>query len=422
MVVLPGCRATPDSDAQIPIHVTLWQGVNPPPNRDVLQKLVDRFNRSHPDIQVESLYIGQPDQQMPKILAAVVGNAPPDLLWFNPTLTGQLIELGAIRPLDDWLAQSPLREQLDPALLESMRYEDHLWSVPFGVNNVGVFYRPSLFKAAGIQAPPQSWEDFRSVAKQLTRDRNGDGRPEQHAIQLALGKGEFAVFTWLPFLWSGGGQIQVKSCGGGAQVNVESTGAIAALQFWQDLVDDGSAILSQPERGYELDNFLAGKVAMQISGPWTLGQLQQSGTDFDVFAMPSQARSATALGGENLFVFKTSPAQERAAFTFAEYAASEGFQAEWALNTGYLPVNIKARQTPAYRKFVQAQPSLSVFLAQMATAQSRPIFPGYPRVSDQLGRALESTLLGQQTPAAALQEAQSRINLTVSPSPSTSCP
>ncbi len=71
------------------VHLTLWHGVNPPSNRDVLQELVDRFNREHPDIQVESLYVGQEDQQTPKILASVVGNAPPDMLWFNPTITGQ---------------------------------------------------------------------------------------------------------------------------------------------------------------------------------------------------------------------------------------------------------------------------------------------------------------------------------------------
>jgi len=45
-------------------------------------------------------------------LAAVVGNASPDLLWFNATITGQLVELDAIRPLEDWLAQSPLRDEL----------------------------------------------------------------------------------------------------------------------------------------------------------------------------------------------------------------------------------------------------------------------------------------------------------------------
>lgn len=411
MVVLTGCTpTTPEHSEAAPLKLTLWQGVNPPPNREVLQKLVDRFNQTHPQIQVESVYVGQPDQQLPKILASVVGNAPPDLLWFNPTLTGQLIELDAIRPIDEWLDRSPVKAQIDPALFATMRYENRLWSMPFDTNNVGIFYRPSLFKAAGIDEPPKTWTEFRTVARQLTQDTNGDGRPDRHAIQLALGKGEFAVFTWLPFLWSSGGEIATKPTTQGLQVTVVSGESTAALQFWQELVNDGSAILSQPERGYELDNFLAGKVAMQISGPWTLGQLQQSGVDFDVFAIPTQARSATALGGENLFVFKTTPERERAAFVFAEYAVSEAFQSEWALGTGYLPVNLNVRKTDQYQTFVQQQPSLSVFLDQMAVARSRPMFPRYTAVSDNLGRALESTLLGKSTPKAALEEAQHRID------------
>jgi multiple sugar transport system substrate-binding protein len=117
-MLMSGC-ASPNA-SQLPLKLTLWQGINPPPNREIFQKLVDRFNQSHSNIQVESLYIGQPDQQMPKILASVVGDAPPDLLWFNPTLTGQLIELNAIRPLDEWLAQSPVKDEIDPALLTSI--------------------------------------------------------------------------------------------------------------------------------------------------------------------------------------------------------------------------------------------------------------------------------------------------------------
>ncbi|MBD1944323.1 extracellular solute-binding protein, partial [Coleofasciculus sp. FACHB-712] len=113
---LAGCQLQSGrSEAADVIRLTLWQGVNPPPNRDVLQSLVDKFNQAHPKIQVESLYVGQADQQLPKILAAVVGNAPPDLLWFNATLTGQLVELDAIAPMENWLAQSPVRDEIDPA-------------------------------------------------------------------------------------------------------------------------------------------------------------------------------------------------------------------------------------------------------------------------------------------------------------------
>ena len=50
-----------------PIELNLWQGINPPPNRDVFDRLVDRFNANHLDIQVNSIYAGQSEQQMPKI-------------------------------------------------------------------------------------------------------------------------------------------------------------------------------------------------------------------------------------------------------------------------------------------------------------------------------------------------------------------
>jgi multiple sugar transport system substrate-binding protein len=367
---------------------------------------------------VESLYVGQSDQQLPKILAAIVGNAAPDLLWYSPLLTGQLVELEALRPLDDWLSASPLLQQLDPALFDSMKLEDHLWSIPFGTNNVGIFYRPSLFKAAGITTLPKTWADFRQVARQLTRDTDGDGRIDQHGMLLPLGKGEWTVFMWLPFLWSGGGDLRGEQGDqkGHVQASVKlvSSGAIAALQFWRDLINDGSAILSAPERGYELDGFLAGKVAMQLSGPWTLGALQATGVDFGVLPIPRQVTQATAIGGENLFLLKTTPEREQAARTFAEYVLSEEFQTQWAIETGYLPTNLRSRQSKAYQAYKTTQPVVDVFLSQARYGRSRPIFPGYNRISENLGRAIEATLLDRGTPLETLTAAQKRLDLIFS--------
>ncbi|HEY9906537.1 MAG TPA: ABC transporter substrate-binding protein [Thermosynechococcaceae cyanobacterium] len=409
LTVLPGCQAQKSLSDGV-VRLTLWQGVNPPSNRVVLQKLVDQFNQEHPKIQVESLYVGQGDQQLPKILAAIVGNAAPDILWFAPMLTGQLVELDALRPLDDWLAKLPARSQIDPALFSSMEYDGHLWSVPFGTNNVGIYYRPKLFEAAGIQQLPRTWDELRQVSRQLTIDLDRDGRADQHGMLLPLGKGEWTVFTWLPFLWSGGGEL-----GQSGQVQVDSPGAIAALQLWQNLVQDGSAILSAPERGYELDGFLAGKVAMQISGPWTLGQLQATGVDFGVLPIPAGVKRATATGGENLFLFKSSPEREQAALTFLEFALSQSFQAAWAVATGYLPVNLESRRSPEYLAFKSKQPAVGVFLDQAQYGRSRPVFPGYNRISENLGRAIEAALLQQSAPAAALQAAQKRLNLIFNP-------
>jgi multiple sugar transport system substrate-binding protein len=402
-ILLVGCQGQDVKDGIT--HLTLWQGVNPPPNRDVLDRLVQTFNQTHLDIQVRSIYVGQGDQQIPKILAAIVGDAAPDLLWYASTLTGQLVDLEALHPVEEDLLNSKVLSELDPALVGTMEYDGHLWSVPFSTNNVGIYYRPSLFKAAGVKLP-KTWAEFRQVARQLTLDKDGDGRIDQRGMVLPLGKGEWTVFTWLPFMWSAGGDLQTSG-------RVNTPGSVAALGFWQTLVKDGSAVLSAPERGYELDGFINGKVAMQLSGPWTLAQLQAStaAQDFAVLPLPQDKTPATIVGGENLFLFKADPKRQKAAFIFAEYVLSEVFQTDWAIHTGYLPVNLKSRRSAEYQAFKVKQPQVQVFLDQAAVGRSRPISPGYNRISDSLGRAIESVLLDRQTPKRAIAEAQRRLDL-----------
>lgn len=398
------CSFTPNDGK---VHLTLWQGVNPPTNREVLQQLVDKFNRSQPDVFVESLYVGQPDQQIPKILSAVVGNAVPDLLWYSPTLTGRLVELDAILPLNDLLARSTRREEIDPALLPTMQLGDRIWSVPFSTNNVAIFYRPSLFEAAGIKQLPQTWDELKTVAKQLTIDKDGDNRIDQHGIFLPLGKGEFTVFIWSPFLWSAGGDLLQDQ-----KPQLNTPAAQTALQLWLDLVKSDSAILSQPERGYEEDNFISGKVAMQISGSWALRFMTSKKIDFGVMPIPRDRNAATAIGGENLFLFKTNPEREAAAWKFAEYVVSEAFQTAWSTQTGYLPVNLKSQTSPAYAEYIKQQPEVSIFIQQMSSGRVRPLTADYPRISESLGRAIESTLLQKNTPAEALANAQRSLDLS----------
>ncbi|MDJ0636296.1 MAG: ABC transporter substrate-binding protein [Xenococcaceae cyanobacterium MO_188.B29] len=404
-LLITGCQSNNISDNNV-TKVTLWHGINPLENRIVFNELVDRFNQTHDDIQVEALYIGQPDAQLPKILAATVSEQPPDILWFVPQITGELTKLGALLPLENWLDRSPIKAEIDPAMFDSMELDGHVFSIPLATNNAAIFYRPSLFAEAGIKKLPETWQELKQVSQQLTVDTNGDGINDRYGIFLSLGKGEWTVFVWLPFIYSAGGNLLAEN-----QPNLVNPGAVEALQLGADLVRDGVAMLSPPERGYELDNFLAGKAAMQVTGPWTLGQLQQTDTDYGVFPIPVSKEKAAVVGGENLFVFKTNEQREQASLKFLEYVLSEEFQTTWALKTGYLPINLKSQQSSAYQEFVQKNPVIDVFLEQMKWARSRPIIPKYTRLSENLGRAIEASLLGDKKPAEALAESQKRLDL-----------
>ncbi|HHP7230894.1 MAG TPA: extracellular solute-binding protein, partial [Xenococcaceae cyanobacterium] len=321
-------------------------------------------------------------------------------------LTGKLVDLGALLPLENWLDSSPLKQEIDPAMFDSMTLNGHIYSIPFATNNAAIFYRPSLFTQAGITQTPKTWSELKIAAQKLTQDTNNDGRIDTYGIFLSLGKGEWTVFTWLPFIYSAGGELL-----SGNQPNLVNQGVIEALQLGADLVKDNVAMLSAPERGYELDNFLSGKVAMQVTGPWTLGQLAQTNIDYGVFSIPIKEQPAAVVGGENLFVFKSNLQKEQACQEFLAYVLSEEFQTTWALQTGYLPINLKSQQSEAYQQFIQENPVLEVFLQQMHWTRSRPVITQYTRLSENLGRAIEASLLGKKSPQEALAQSQQRLNL-----------
>ncbi len=386
------------------VKLTMWHGINPPPNRDVFQALVDEFNQSHSNIEVEALYIGQPGEQLPKILTSVVGDATPDILWQIPMLAGKLVELNAIQPVSGWLNNSPAKSNIIPSLFESMELNDEIWSVPMATNNTAIFYRPSLFEEAGINELPETWEEFQEVATRLTKDTNEDGRIDQYGMLLPLGKQEWTVFCWLPFMFSGGGELVT-----GNEVRINNPGAVKALQFWSDLLAADVATLSAPERGYELEDFKAGRVAMQITGPWTLAELAQSGIDYGVFPIPKNETSATVVGGENLYVMADDLEKQAAIWEFFEFILGEDFQTKWAMGTGYLPITIPGRESESYQAFVGENPVLSVFNEQMKNGRSRPILANYSQISENIGRAVEEVLVNGTNPEKALQKADERL-------------
>lgn len=399
LLIFAGCQSAINKNDGV-IHLTLWQGINPPVNRDVFQKLVAEFNQKNHDIQVESIFVGQ---QLPKILTSVVGNSPPDILYFYPQVTGQLVNLDAIVPLEDWLDKLPLKSELYPHVLDEVKLNGHTWSVPMSTSPIGIFYRPKLFKEAGITELPKTWKELREVAKKLTIDSNADGKPEQYGMLIPFGKGEWTVFTWFPFLLSANGEIVQNN-----RPNLMNPGAIRAVQFWQDLLKDGSATLSMPERGYEEGDFISGRVAMQITGPWTY--IMKSNVDYGVFPVPVDVRPATVVGTGTLFVMKTTPERQKAALKFLEYVLSKEFQTKWSIGTGFLPINMKSAKSQAYQEFLKQKPVLNVFIEQLSVAGSRPIIAGYSRISENLGRAIEASMLGQPVEKS-LQEAQDRLEL-----------
>lgn len=145
---------------------------------------------------------------------------------------------------------------------------------------------------------------------------------------------------------------------------------------------------------------------MQIVGPWILPQLNTNKkVNYGVFFLPKDHRYATNIGGENLFIFKTSPEREQASWEFAKFIMSNDFQVEWAQKTGYLPVNKSAGEVAKFKAYLKENPSYKVFVDQMQNGFSRPSIPAYNSISAALGKEIEQALYQKKTPKQALDDA-----------------
>ncbi len=394
---------TGDSDKVV---LKFWHGIESPENNKLLKQKVAEFEKKNPDIRIELQNIGAQDKAMPKIMTAISSGEYPEILWFAPVYTGKIAQSGKLLAAEDFFDRGPEfdKNNIYEGLLESGQYQGKIYTVPFETNCLAVYYNKNHFKEAGINEAPETWDEFRQAAQKLTVDINNDGAPEQYGFLIPLGTEEWTVWTWETFLWQAGGSLLNDDR---TRPMFQKQPGVEALNYWLDLrYKYKCASFSARNAGYKLDPFLSEQVSMMVNGPWNYPILKdQDYIKYGSFALPAGDRDATNIGGENLYLFKTTSEKEKAAWRFAVYVMSKDFQVDWAINTGYLPVNKKAATSERYKQFLGDNPFVRTFIDSMDFGKARPPVPGYSRMSRRIGEAIEEALYRKQTPGKALQKA-----------------
>src|SRR5690606_30195985 len=118
-----------------------------------------------------------------KVMVSMAGGAGPDVLWLGGGFPN-FVE-GFLLPLDDWVAKDPHLKTIYPNILQNNAWEGRQLAVPFGINVSAVYFNRDLTAQAGIVIPRAwTWDDLISVGRQLTRDRNGDGRVDTYGFSF----------------------------------------------------------------------------------------------------------------------------------------------------------------------------------------------------------------------------------------------
>src|SRR5581483_11967635 len=113
------------------------------------------------------------------------------------------------------------------------------------------------------------------------------------------------------------------------------------------------------------------------------------------------------MGGEHIFIFKSDPAHEAAAWDFLNYLTSTETQIEWDQQTSFMPIRDSVATNSGFLDYVKnKEPRLIPFVENQKYAHARPGIVQYAEISDAFSKEAEKALHGTQSVADALNNAE----------------
>ena len=377
---------------------------------DLIGRLVDDFEREHPEIRVRPIYAGTYQETLAKALTGLKSGSPPDLAVLFAADMFTLIDADAIVPFEDVSAASGLdRKWMDgffPALMANSRAAGKTWGIPFQRSTILLYWNKAHFAEAGLdpERPPADWQEMQGFAQRLTRRESGDQPTTRWGVQIPSSGFPYWLFQGLA---TANGVTLMNAAG--TQTQFGQRGAVEALQFWLDLArahkvhPPGVVAWGSTPR-----DFRDQKVSMIWTTSGNLAALKSgAGFDFGVARLPAKLRRGSPTGGGNLYLFARRPqAQREAALELARWLVTPERTAQWGHDSGYIAVRPAAWETPLLKKQVAEFPAATVARDQLKEAVAELSTHENQRVTRVLNGALVAALEGRKTPQQALGDAQ----------------
>lgn len=140
------------------------------PNRDERTfKVIDTFQKHHPDIEVSGETIGWGDYWT-KMATQTAGKNMADLVQMDYRFLFEYVYRGALLPLDEYIGKGLDLSNFDKGPLSGGVVDGKLFALNIGSNSQVVPFNKRLFDAAGVDADVINWtrEDFAKACSQIT--------------------------------------------------------------------------------------------------------------------------------------------------------------------------------------------------------------------------------------------------------------
>lgn len=280
---------------------------------------IEEFEKAHDGVDVKVI-MTTADEYATKLKAAITGKQVPDVFYIDPGSVQSFVQSGVVADITAAVESSDAID-LDNVWaygVDSYRFdgttqgEGAIYALPKDIGPFSFGYNKTMFEAAGIPLPdvdePYTWAEFVDVAKQLTKDLDGDGNPDQWGTGLNV--------TWnlQPFVWSNGADWINEDR---TEVTVTDPAFVEALQWFADLsnVEQVTPSAGDAQTLDTYQRWMQGQIGFFPVGPWDVPTYQTLDFEWDLIPYPVGATGETATwtGTLGIAVSASSKAQDLAA-------------------------------------------------------------------------------------------------------------
>jgi multiple sugar transport system substrate-binding protein len=399
--------------AESPVELTYWPAANPI-EVDLARRLAADWNARHPDVQVhvQPIPAGRSSEEV--LLAAVVGNATPDICSnVSSGLLARLVRAGAVHRLDELAATAArLDERANEPMIGSLRLPDGgIYAIPWKTNPMMLMYNVDQLAEAGV-APPRTYGDLIGALRRLVRDTDGDGRLDRWGFWARLKTTWFERFyDFYPlYLAASGGRTLVSR----GEVMFENEAAVEAIEILQQAFAEELL----PRSNFEgRDPFMDGTVAMKVVGPWFVKELEElkvPGLRYDVTPVPvpdgDDPAAAYAFADlKSIAVFSTTR-HPVAAARFVAYLTSPEADRLLIEEAAQLPYRRALASDRRFAVALTSWPTLEAYAALADRSRDIDIDPDIVEIFDILSEAYEAAAIyGTMSPEQAIREAAGEV-------------
>ena len=397
-------EATSDPTA-LSAELTWWDTSDPANEGPAFQELITRFNEQYPNVKINYQSVPFGETQNKFKTAAEAGTGAPDILRAEVAWVPEFASLGYLYAID---GTELLADEADflPTPMSSNKYNGKTYGVPQVTDTLALLYNNALFRQAGIDAAPTTWEEVKTAAAAIKDATGVDG--------LFINAGGYFL---LPFIYGEGGDLVDPEA---QKILVNSPESVAGVAAAADLVASGAAVKPPAADSYGtmMTLFKEQKVAMIINGPWEVNNIRNAPEfggieNLGIAPVPAgSARSGAPVGGHNYVIWSGMPQEKAdAAIAFIKFMSSAESQAFLAEELGLLPTRQSAYSLPG----VQGNEIVSAFKPVLDAAVPRPWIPEGGQFFGALDQMATEVLVQDADPQGALDEVAATYKAEVVP-------